>query len=191
MWTKRRCLHDVLDDMMHSIICITAASQMLLLIYSCCFLFNSLCPITISLYAMPQVRLLCFNVCPRLSTWSILFMHDATQKLHTSHYLAVCKKVWRRHEGHGAQSVCGVPEILAHYPHWGTDAYTHGDIVHTCVSWCWCVLHALHLGWLLHWHTLHHQLVQEYLEGYQRRRSRVSTPLSKDFSQLLQTFFEK
>ena len=49
----------------------------------------------------------------------------------------------------------------------------------------------LYLGSLLHWHTLHHQLVQEYLKGVQNRQYRVGNPLGKDFTQLLQTFFEK
>ena len=44
---------------------------------------------------------------------------------------------------------------------------------------------------ILLWHILHYQLVKEYLEGLRNRRSRVGNPLGKDFSQLLQTFFDK
>ena len=66
---KRRCLRKELDDMMQGITCIMAASQTLLLIYTCCFPFIAIaCPLTVSLYAMLSSKAIVYAlVCPYIS----------------------------------------------------------------------------------------------------------------------------
>ena len=63
---KRRCLHEESDDMTQGIICITAASQTLLLICTCCFPFIAIAHSLFCYVPCFQVRLLHYNVCPSL-----------------------------------------------------------------------------------------------------------------------------
>ena len=67
---KRRCLHEELDHMMQGIICITTASQMLLLIYTCCFPLIAIVHSLFHYMLCFHARLLHFNVCPSIYRYS-------------------------------------------------------------------------------------------------------------------------